>query len=371
MRQSLSSPSGRTSPRRGVRVATALTLLALAWLASAPLACLFGPVPIEAADVVRALLTVVVPGDGSGPDESVVLVVTDLRLARAVLALLVGGGLALAGVAMQGVLHNPLAEPFLLGVSSGAALGAGTVIAFGGMLAGRWGTAQGAMIGAFAALGLTLLLGREDRPFSGAAGGDMAGRSGRERLILAGVAVSTMFGAGVSLIKALDEESVTGIVFWILGSFQGRGWNDAPLVLIPSLIGLALLLPCWRSLDMLALGDEDAAHLGVRVRAVRLSALLGAGCLTAGCVAVSGIIGFVGLVAPHILRRFTGPWHGPLFLASWLGGGLFLLWADVAARCLPPSGMELPVGVLTSLAGGPFFALVLRAGSGRRGAGRS
>ena len=344
-------PSALPRPRRPDRAPVAvLTLLLILWLASVPLACLFGPVPLEPGDVLHALLGT--GGDAAGLSaEAARTVVVDIRL-----ALLVGGSLALAGVAMQGVLHNPLAEPFLLGVSSGAALGAGLVLCSGTLLAagGHWSTAEGAMLGSFLALGLSLALGR---------GG------GRDRLILAGVAVSTMFGAGVSLLKALDEESVSGIVFWIMGSFQGRGWNDVPVALIPSLLGLVLLIPCWRALDVLIMGDRDAVHLGVDVRRARLAILLGAGCLTAGGVAVSGIIGFVGLVAPHILRRLIGPWHGPLFAAAWLAGGIFLLWADVAARCLLPHGLELPVGVITSLVGGPFFAVVLRAGT-RSGARR-
>lgn len=137
---------------------------------------------------------------------------------------------------MQGALRNPLADPFLLGVSSGAALGAALVLTLGSGSLPVLGTAPGAMIGAFAALAISLLLGRTQDGL----------RIERERLILAGVSVSTMFGAGVSLLKALDEESVSGIVFWILGSFQGRGWIDIPLVLIPSLLGILLLVPCWR-----------------------------------------------------------------------------------------------------------------------------
>lgn len=331
-------------------------LLCLCWVLSVPLACMFGPVDYSASQVLAALAeTVGIPGEqGALSDDSLLLVVGEIRFSRTVLALFAGGGLALAGVAMQGALRNPLADPFLMGVSSGAALGAGVVLTMGS--AGQLNTAQGAMLGALGALGLALLLGRADN----------AVPTGRERLVLAGVAVSTMFGAGVSLLKALDEESVSGIVFWILGSFQGRGWRDLPLVLIPSLLGIALLLPCWRALDLMGLGEEDAAHLGVRVARTRLLALGGAGLLTAGCVSVSGIIGFVGLVAPHILRRLTGQWHGPLMFTAWLAGGLFLLWADVAARCILPGGMELPVGVITSLIGGPFFAFLLSSGRGER-----
>ena len=333
----------------------AFVSLCLCWLLSIPLACMFGPVDYSASQVLSALADALGFLHHSPPDDSLRLVVGEIRFSRTIIALLAGGGLALAGVAMQGVLRNPLADPFLLGVSSGAALGAGVVLTLGTGIIGGFGTAQGAMLGAFAALSLALLLGRADKGTA----------TGRDRLVLAGVAVSTMFGAGVSLLKALDEESGSGIVFWILGSFQGRGWADLPLVLIPSLLGIALLLPCWRALDLMSLGEEDAAHLGVNISKTRLLALAGAGLLTAGSVSVSGIIGFVGLVAPHILRRLIGQWHGPLMFTGWLAGGVFLLWADVAARCILPDGLELPVGVITSLVGGPFFALVLS--SERRG----
>ncbi len=333
----------------------AFASLCLCWVLSIPLACMFGPVDYSAPQVLSALADALGYFHNTPPDDSLRLVVSEIRFSRTILALLAGGGLALAGVAMQGVLRNPLADPFLLGVSSGAALGAGVVLTLGTGAIWGLGTAQGAMLGAFAALSLALLLGRADKSTS----------AGRDRLVLAGVAVSTMFGAGVSLLKAMDEESVSGIVFWILGSFQGRGWADLPLVLIPSLLGIALLLPCWRALDLMSLGEEDAAHLGVNISRTRLLALAGAGLLTAGSVSVSGIIGFVGLVAPHILRRLIGQWHGPLMFTAWLAGGIFLLWADVAARCILPDGLELPVGVITSLVGGPFFALVLS--SERRG----
>ena len=332
-------PSALPRPRRPDRAPVAvLTLLLILWLASVPLACLFGPVPLEPGDVLHALLGTGETRRACRPKPRAPWSWTFVWPEPCwpcwwAAAWPWRGRRRMPGVAV----HNPLAEPFLLGVSSGAALGAGLVLCSGTLLGRRAGAGarrEGRQCwGAFLALGLSLALGR---------GG------GRDRLILAGVAVSTMFGAGVSLLKALDEESVSGIVFWIMGSFQGRGWNDVPVALIPSLLGLVLLIPCWRALDVLIMGDRDAVRLGVDVRRARLAILLGAGCLTAGGVAVSGIIGFVGLVAPHTLRRLIGPWHGPLFAAAWLAGGIFLLWADVAARCLLPHGLELPVGVITT-----------------------
>lgn len=323
------------------------------WLVSIPLACLPGPLELPPDEVLRLLaakLGFMQPPAGADPTR--LLVVGDIRLARVALSLLCGGALAVAGVVLQGVLRNPLADPFTLGLSSGAACGASLAIALGGAapaLSGMGGVVSAsAFAGALLALYMALFLGRG------------RGRFSRETVILAGIAVSTFLGAVVALVKALNEESVVGIVFWIMGSFQGRGWDSLPLLLVPLLAGLVMVLPHWRDLDVLALGDAQAAQLGMRVGRARLWLLLGAGCMTAGCVAVAGIIGFVGLVAPHILRRGMGAAHGPLLAAAWFGGGVLLAWADVLARALLSGGQELPVGVVTALVGGPFFALLAR-----------
>lgn len=332
------------------RVRLALAALALLWLISAPLACLPGPYPLEP-KAVMAALGAFFAGDGAG-DVSV-LVVGGIRLARVSLALLCGGALALAGVALQGVLRNPLADPFTLGISAGAACGASLAIALGGGLAMALGfshtalVAAAAMSGALLALGMALWLGRGDGTFS------------RESVILAGIAVAAFLGALVALVKALNEESVTSIVFWILGSFQGRGWESLPLLLAALLPGLLCVVLGWRRLDVLALGGEEAAHLGLAVGRTRFWLLAGASWMTAGCVAVSGVIGFVGLVTPHVLRLILGAAHGPLLAGAFFGGGLLLLWADVLARCILDGGRELPVGVVTALLGGPFFALLV------------
>lgn len=172
--------------------------------------------------------------------------------------------------------------------------------------------------------------------------------------------MAAFLGAVVALVKALNEESVTSIVFWIMGSLQGRGWDSVPLLLATLLPGLLVVLPGWRKLDMLALGDEQAAHLGLAVGRTRFWLLAGASCMTAGCVAVAGVIGFVGLVVPHVLRMLLGGAHGPLLYGAFLGGGILLVWADVLARCVLSGGQELPVGVVTALLGGPFFAFLVR-----------
>ena len=208
--------------------------------------------------------------------------------------------------------------------------------------------APAALAGALLALAGALWLGRGDGGFR------------RESVILAGIAVAAFLGALVALIKALNEESVTSIVFWIMGSFQGRGWDSLPLLLatfVPGLIAVAL---GWRALDVLTMGDEQAAQLGLNVGRARLWLLAGASCMTAGCVAVAGVIGFVGLVVPHVLRLVLGCGHGPLLAGAFFGGGVLLVWADVLARSVLDGGQELPVGVVTALLGGPFFALLVR-----------
>lgn len=365
----------RTGAARPRRVLGGILPAALCWAATAVLACLFGSFPIPAADALRALAELAPPGLSGwlapAPDATHVLVVTRIRLARVCLALLAGGGLAVAGTVFQGVLRNPLADPFTLGVSGGAAFGASLALTLGiGPLA-AWLTLHlsglsgalalspqallplAALAGALAALGAVLLLG-------GAAGG---GAFRRETVVLAGVVVSTVLSALVSLVKALDEESVSSIVFWIMGSLQGRGWAHVAVLLPWLALGLLLVLPRFRELDILTLGDVQARQLGMDTARVRLQLLVGASLITAGCVAVSGVIGFVGLVVPHLARLRLGAGHGPLLAAGWFGGGVLLAWADVLARTLLPGGVELPVGVVTALLGGPFFCLLLaRAG---------
>lgn len=319
--------------------------LALAVL-SIILACAVGAYPVSFAEAMGIVFT-----GGGAPGDPAVTVVRDLRLSRACLAFLSGSGLAVAGAVFQGILRNPLADPFTLGVSGGAAFGAALAISCG-LAAPFYPLA--ALSGAGAALLFVLLLAHS------------SGSLERSALVLAGVVVSAFLAALIALVKALDEDSVTGIVFWIMGSFQGRGWQDMPL-LAPGLVlgGIPVLL-LIRELDILSLGDADARHLGVNASSARLWLLLGASAITASCVAVSGIIGFVGLVVPHLVRLILGGRHGPLLAGSALFGGILLLWSDVLARSLLPDGIELPVGVITALLGGPFFCFLLRR-AGRTG----
>ncbi len=283
-------------------------------------------------------------------DRTTEVVIWGIRFSRVILAGLVGACLAVAGVVFQGLLLNPLADPFTLGVSTGGAFGAALLVLLG-VGGSFWGLSPlplGALAGALGALSAVLLLSRE------------AGRIRKETLILAGIVVSTFLSALISLIKSLDEESLSAIVFWIMGSFSGRGWVHVGLLVPYALTGLVLIGRYARELDILALGEEHSHFLGVAVTRVRLVLLIGASLLTAGAVAVSGVIGFVGLVVPHVMRMWLGPAHGRLLWLCGLGGALTLIWADALARNLLAGGMELPVGVVTALLGGPFFFYLLK-----------
>ncbi len=329
-------------------------MLAFFWLVSAPLSCIFGPYALSVRQVLSALGAIFGFSGTPTQNDPALLVVNQIRLARACLALLCGGALGLAGATLQGVLRNPLADPFTLGISAGAACGASLAMTAGADFALALGlshsglVALAALLGALLALLASIWLGYAGAYFS------------RESVILAGIAVAAFLGALVALIKALNEESVSSIVFWIMGSFQGRGWDSLPLFLGMFMPGLVVVALGWRKLDLLALGREQACALGLDVRKVRIFLLVGASLMTAGCVAVAGVIGFVGLLVPHALRFFLGFGHGLLLLGSFFFGGILLLWADMLARSLLSGGQELPVGVVMALLGAPCFAFLVK-----------
>ncbi len=319
-----------------------LTLVG-ALVASILLSITLGPADITSAEVWRSILARV--GFGESPLTPLRDgIVWELRMPRTLAAAAVGAGLALCGAIMQAVLRNPLADPYLLGLSSGASFGAVAVIVLGLTLA----LPAAAFIGSLAALAATLLL-------AGAVGGISASRT-----ILAGIAVSAVLGALTSLVIfwSATGDSYREILGWLLGSLSGVSWPTATLALVAvTVIGLPLLLSA-RALDAFAFGDRAAASLGIAVSQTRWL-LLGASALLTGCmVAVSGSIGFVGLVVPHAVRLIIGSGHRPLLPLSMLTGAVFLVWADTIARVLFEP-RELPVGIVTALVGGPLFALLL------------
>jgi iron complex transport system permease protein len=269
------------------------------------------------------------------------LIVTDLRLPRSVLALLVGASLGLSGAVLQGLTRNPLAEPGLLGVSTGAALGAVLAIYFGvTLIAGVGGPLLG-LVGALAACALTFGLGQ---------GG------GTITLVLAGAAVSSLTAAGIALALnfAPNPYAAYEIMNWLLGSLADKSWSQVWLILPFVLVGCGLLATTGRALDALSLGETQAESLGINLTHLRIAAIAGTALAVGAATSVTGAIGFIGLVAPHLARPFVGHQPSRILLPATLGGALLLLIADIAARLIHV-GPELKLGVFTSLVGTPFF----------------
>ncbi len=274
------------------------------------------------------------------------LILTEIRLPRALLAVLIGGTLGLTGAVLQGFLRNPLAEPALIGASSTAALGAVLTFYFGLANAFPYALPLGGMAGAIVGVVLVTLL---------------AGRTGSAlTLILAGVAISSLAGTLTSLALNLAPSPYAAleIVFWLLGSLADRSFEQVRIATPFILLGWLLLLGCGRALDALTLGEDTARSLGFNLTAVRLRIIAGVGLSVGAAVSVAGGIGFVGLIVPHLLRPLVQQRPSLLLGASALGGAVLLLAADIAARVLTP-GTELKLGVVTALIGAPFFLLLL------------
>jgi len=274
------------------------------------------------------------------------IIIWELRLPRTLLALLVGASLGLSGAVLQGLLRNPLAEPGVIGVSGAAALGA--VLAFYSGLAAAFplGLPLGGMVGAILAVLLVLAL---------------AGRRGDSlTLILAGVVVSSLAGALTALALSLSPNpyAASEIIFWMMGSLADRGFGQLQVATTLMLPGWLLMLSCARGLDALALGEDGAASLGIDTTALRLRAVTGVALAVGAAVSVSGVIGFIGLVVPHLLRPLVGHQPGRLLWVSALGGACLLLATDISLRLLPTTS-ELKIGVVTALFGAPFFLVLL------------
>ncbi|MBU0664902.1 MAG: iron ABC transporter permease [Proteobacteria bacterium] len=276
-------------------------------------------------------------------------VIMEVRLPRILAAAFVGGGLAVAGAVFQAILLNPLADPYTLGVSSGAAFGASLALVLGilGITVPLFFSVPlFAFLGAMTTLIVVFALAAPD------------GRLSSNTLILSGVIVAAILSAGIGFIKYLADEQVGVIIFWLMGSFVGKTWSDVTLTAIFVFPGLLLTLYFARDLNIMALGGRTADTLGVDSRKVKKILLVCASLMTAICVSVSGIIGFVGLIIPHLLRLVLGPDNRLLIPACFFGGAILLLTADTITRAWLPT--ELPIGVLTSLIGGPFFCYIFR-----------
>ncbi|MFD8049356.1 FecCD family ABC transporter permease [Streptomyces chartreusis] len=344
-----------TPPRRRHTAAWLLTVgMGLGLLVLVPVAAGIGAYPIPVGDVLASIQHKVGLGGGE-LDRVAESVLWNVRFPRIVLALLIGASLGCAGALMQGVFGNPLAEPATIGVSLGAAVGAVAAISLGLTFLGNWTLPAMAFV---SGLGTVLLVYAMSRS---------GGRTEVVTLILMGIAVNAFAGALIGLFIFLaDTAAVNQITFWQLGSLAQSTWPKVTAVLPCAVVGLVVAPLYARRLDLLALGDRPARHLGVDVERMRIALILVVALLTAAAVSVSGVIGFIGLVVPHLLRMAAGPGHRFLVPGSALGGAVVLLGADLAARTVAAPA-ELPLGVLTALLGSPFFFWLLRRTRRRQG----
>jgi iron complex transport system permease protein len=323
--------------------------LILCLLFTLSLAVSLGSTQIDLTTVWKVIGEKLGMANGSGIAATDVAIIWQLRLPRVLLVALVGAILAIAGVVYQGILQNPLADPYILGVSSGASVGAvlAIVTGWGMALLGSWSLPAFAFAGACVALALVLLLAR--------------GRLGLSviSLILSGVVVQSFFAALLTFALSFKPEEMQRIQFWLMGGFSLGDWSQVGAVSPFLLVGFPIVWMLSTDLNLMALGERSAAHLGVNVVKTRVWLLMIASMMTSAAVAVSGMIGFVGLVIPHIMRMLTGADHRSLLPLSALAGAILLLWADCLARTVIAPA-ELPIGVITAFVGVPFFAFILK-----------
>lgn len=338
------------------RRALVYTLFGLLLVAGVVLSAGIGQLPITPAEVVGSLLRAAGVPNGWAPSDPIIeQTLWQIRFPRIAMSLLVGALLAVAGAVMQAIFGNPLAEPGVVGVSSGAAVGAASAIVFGLATFGAWTTAVLAFAGGLVATLLVYATARSQ------------GRTESVTLILTGIAVNAFGGAVLALLMfAADTASREQIVFWQLGSMNGSRWSEVGVVALVGLVAMSVSVNRARQFDLLALGERTAAHLGVRVEALRILSIVVVALLTGVAVAFVGIISFVGLLVPHLVRMLLGPANRPLIVASFLGGGALLVYADLFARTVVPSA-DLPIGILTALLGGPFFYVLIRRSRAKAG----
>lgn len=340
---------------KSLAYATATAFLVVAVLLGVSLGTVSVPVPA----ILKILGTEVFRLEGQGIDPMHASIVMDIRLPRVVLAGLVGASLAIAGAAFQGLLRNPLADPYTLGISSGASIGAVLTLFFGISLpfARAFTLPVLSILFGFATILFVLFFARRiDRLLR------------VETIILTGIILSSFLGAIISLMIALSGEELRQIIGWLLGSVSMRGWDYIKIMIPFFAIGLFILLMNTRELNAMSFGEERAQHLGVNVEKRKLLILLAGSLLTGSAVAVSGTIGFVGLVIPHLTRTLWGPDHRHLLPLAVLTGSGFLILADLVSRTVIAPA-ELPVGVITALIGAPVFALILMRNRKGRSAG--
>jgi iron complex transport system permease protein len=307
-----------------------------------------GYISITATDIFRVLAAKITGNLNlqNGIDSTIPYVIMDVRLPRILTASLVGAGLAISGVIYQGILLNPLADPYTLGISSGAAFGASIALLANLSMLGQFSIPVFAFTGAIITLMVVMYLSTFN------------GQISANTLILSGVIVGAILSAGISFLKYIADEQVAVIIFWLMGSFVSATWKGVVLVGLALIFGMTVTLFYGRDLNIMSLGRRSSDALGVETAKVRIILLLTASMVTAICVAVTGIIGFIGLIIPHLMRFFVGPDNRKLLPVSALAGAILLLAADTVTRAVLP--VEVPIGVLTALIGGPFFCVIFR-----------
>ncbi|MFD4404573.1 FecCD family ABC transporter permease [Nocardia sp. NPDC058499] len=338
------------------RAVLAFTVAVLALVALAVASAAIGQVPTGPAEVAGSIAHRIgldwgpLPAHPAGE-----VTLWEVRFPRVLLAILVGAALATAGALLQGVFANPLAEPGVIGVSSGAAVGAGAVIVFGGAFVAAWSVAAAAFVAGLITTVLVYVLSRS------------GGRTEVVTLVLTGVAINAFAGGLIAFLLFVASPAARDqIVFWQLGSLNGATWDAVAVVAVLATVGIAAAVFVSPRLDLLALGESAARHLGVDVERLRRTVIVIVAVLTTAGVAFTGIILFVGLIVPHVVRMIVGPGHRALIPVSAVTGAVVLLAADVAARSLVDNA-DLPLGMLTSLIGGPFFFWLLRRTRARSG----
>ena len=327
-----------------------ILLLAIAVLPVLSLSFAFGSVHIPMGTSLRILLYALFQIPQTDP-EPVLQIVLNLRLPQSLAAFVVGGGLSIIGVAMQALVRNPLAEPYILGVSSGASAGASLFyLGLVPTLVLPWmDITAAAFLGALLSITMVYLVAKTGKTLS------------VSRLLLAGVAMAALMAAVASLVTFLAEDlnKMRAVLFWLMGSFHDIVWADLPVAASITALGFVVLMVMSRSLDAFLIGEEPARSLGIRVESIKIVLIVLSALVTGTLVSISGAIGFVGLIIPHIARGMIGVNHRYVLPVSFLMGGLFLVLAETVSRSILP-GQQLPVGIVTALTGVPFFLFLLR-----------
>lgn len=302
-----------------------------------------GAVALSPRQILLALARVLWPWSRVQEEGTVGAIVWGVRAPRILLALVTGGVLAGVGAVYQTLFHNPMADPYVVGISAGASLGATVSLVF---FPGMWSTPVAALVGALAA---SFLIQRLSQAVQ---------ENDVSTLLLAGLTISAFLGAVVSLLMLIGQRQIGEVFFWLMGGLAGRGWEAVLMALPGVLLGMSILWRYTTEMNLLAMGEEPALHLGVEVGKVQRHLLLGSSLATAAVVSVTGLIGFVGLVVPNLARLLVGPDHRYLLPASVMAGALLLLLADTLARTVIAPG-EIPVGAVTAFLGSPFFLYLL------------